>query len=152
MSDLENAPSCSSSSVDDLHTVSRSSRRQRRASSDILKSPKSSLFSKLSFSTELLNQPISAVKSSASLSSNQSVESECSQGTVGRVSRWQISFDAVLDDELGRAAFGSFLRKEFSEENLLFWEDCVKLEQMDDEDDMRIHIQDIVFKFIRFEN
>lgn len=149
MSDLD-AP-CSSTSVDDLQMVqsSRNHRRQRRASSDILKSPKSqasSLFSKLSFSTELLNQPAKAM-SRASLSSNQDTESE--SGQVGRVSRWQISFDAVLDDELGRAAFGSFLRKEFSEENLLFWEDCVKLEQMDDEDDMRIHIQDIVFKFIR---
>jgi len=151
MSDLD-AP-CSSTSVDDLQMVqsSRNHRRQRRASSDILKSPKSqasSLFSKLSFSTELLNQPAKAM-SRASLSSNQDTESE--SGQVGRVSRWQISFDAVLDDELGRAAFGSFLRKEFSEENLLFWEDCVKLEQMDDEDDMRIHIQDIVFKFISSE-
>ena len=52
------------------------------------------------------------------------------------------------DDEFGRAAFGSFLRKEYSEENLLFWEDCMKLEQMDDEDDMREHINDIIYKFI----
>ena len=53
-----------------------------------------------------------------------------------------------LDDELGRAAFGSFLRKEYSEENLLFWEDCIRLEQMDDDDDMREHINDIIYKYI----
>ena len=45
-------------SRDDLSLEDRKTRRQRRASSDILKSPQkaaSSLFSKLSFSTELLN-------------------------------------------------------------------------------------------------
>ena len=53
-----------------------------------------------------------------------------------------------LDDDLGRAAFGSFLRKEFSEENLMFWEDCTKLEQLDDEEEISIQINDIIFKYI----
>ena len=91
-------------SRDDLNlNVERKHRRQRRASSDILKSPKSgnSLFSKLSFSTELLNAPL--VKNPSSQSLRHKTESQASLGSSaaesesgGRVSRWQISFDAVL--------------------------------------------------------
>ena len=96
--------------------LDRKSRRQRRASSDILKSPKeaaSSLFSKLSFSTELLNSKSLQLNSGPSLrqklsssnyslnrpitSSHISIGSNTDNSTVdGRISRWQISFDAVL--------------------------------------------------------
>jgi len=113
------------------HCSERKSRRQRRASSDILKSPKeaaSSLFSKLSFSTELLNSKSLQTVTSGSLglqggsnlfgqklsSSNYSLNrpltsshislgsshAGCETGSIqsqeGRISRWQISFDAVL--------------------------------------------------------
>ena len=46
------------------------------------------------------------------------------QGSGGQISRWAISLDAVLADQLGLAAFASFLRKEYADENLQFWIEC----------------------------
>ena len=56
--------------------------------------------------------------------SRASVNSDLSDGPQGQISRWAISLDAVLADKLGLAAFASFLRKEYSEENLQFWVEC----------------------------
>ncbi|KAM6165048.1 regulator of G-protein signaling 11 isoform 1-T1 [Erethizon dorsatum] len=44
-----------------------------------------------------------------------------------RVERWAFSFRELLDDPVGRAHFMDFLQKEFSAENLSFWEACEEL-------------------------
>uniref|UniRef100_A0A8C9QF09 RGS domain-containing protein n=1 Tax=Spermophilus dauricus TaxID=99837 RepID=A0A8C9QF09_SPEDA len=44
-----------------------------------------------------------------------------------RVERWGFSFRELLDDPMGRAHFMDFLQKEFSAENLSFWEACEEL-------------------------
>ncbi|XP_004438360.1 PREDICTED: regulator of G-protein signaling 11 [Ceratotherium simum simum] len=44
-----------------------------------------------------------------------------------RVDRWAFSFRELLEDPMGRAHFLDFLRKEFSAENLSFWEACEEL-------------------------
>ncbi|XP_073916240.1 regulator of G-protein signaling 11 isoform X2 [Castor canadensis] len=44
-----------------------------------------------------------------------------------RVERWGFSFRELLDDPVGRAHFMDFLLKEFSAENLSFWEACEQL-------------------------
>ncbi|XP_023567604.1 regulator of G-protein signaling 11 isoform X2 [Octodon degus] len=44
-----------------------------------------------------------------------------------RVERWAFSFRELLDDPVGRAYFMDFLQKEFSAENLSFWEACEEL-------------------------
>lgn len=44
-----------------------------------------------------------------------------------RVERWGFSFRELMDDPKGRAHFMDFLQKEFSAENLLFWEACEEL-------------------------
>ncbi|XP_060219900.1 regulator of G-protein signaling 11 isoform X2 [Meriones unguiculatus] len=44
-----------------------------------------------------------------------------------RVERWSFSFRQLLDDPVGRAHFMDFLQKEFSAENLSFWEACEEL-------------------------
>ncbi|XP_070088628.1 regulator of G-protein signaling 11 isoform X11 [Equus caballus] len=44
-----------------------------------------------------------------------------------RVDRWGFSFRELLEDPMGRAHFMEFLRKEFSAENLSFWEACEEL-------------------------
>ena len=46
------------------------------------------------------------------------------KSSSGRVARWAVNIDAVLNDSLGRLAFSYFLKLEFSEENLQFWIDC----------------------------
>ncbi|XP_076819597.1 regulator of G-protein signaling 7-like isoform X2 [Clavelina lepadiformis] len=40
---------------------------------------------------------------------------------------WGMSFDALLKDELGQLTFEKHLKKEFSEENLAFYLDCIYL-------------------------
>ncbi|XP_049992616.1 regulator of G-protein signaling 11 isoform X3 [Alexandromys fortis] len=44
-----------------------------------------------------------------------------------RVERWSFSFRELLDDPVGRGHFMDFLQKEFSAENLSFWEACEEL-------------------------
>ncbi|KAB0404197.1 hypothetical protein E2I00_003899, partial [Balaenoptera physalus] len=41
-----------------------------------------------------------------------------------RVASWAVSFERLLQDPLGVRYFSDFLRKEFSEENILFWQAC----------------------------
>ncbi|KAL4657880.1 regulator of G-protein signaling 9-like [Arapaima gigas] len=47
--------------------------------------------------------------------------------TKMRVERWTFSFMELLNDPCGRADFRLFLKKEFSGENLAFWEACEDL-------------------------
>uniref|UniRef100_A0A8D2JQB0 Regulator of G protein signaling 11 n=1 Tax=Sciurus vulgaris TaxID=55149 RepID=A0A8D2JQB0_SCIVU len=47
--------------------------------------------------------------------------------TKPRVERWGFSFQELLDDPMGRVHFMDFLQKEFSAENLSFWEACEEL-------------------------
>ncbi|KAL4648118.1 regulator of G-protein signaling 9 isoform X1 [Arapaima gigas] len=47
--------------------------------------------------------------------------------TKMRVERWTFSFRELLNDPRGRADFRLFLKKEFSGENLAFWETCEDL-------------------------
>ncbi|XP_007955664.1 regulator of G-protein signaling 11 [Orycteropus afer afer] len=44
-----------------------------------------------------------------------------------RVERWAFGFLELLEDPVGRAQFMDFLKKEFSAENLSFWEACEEL-------------------------
>uniref|UniRef100_A0A493T7Y5 Regulator of G protein signaling 12 n=1 Tax=Anas platyrhynchos platyrhynchos TaxID=8840 RepID=A0A493T7Y5_ANAPP len=58
--------------------------------------------------------------SNASLPSVQS----CRRLRDRRVASWAVSFERLLQDPLGVKYFSEFLRKEFSEENILFWQAC----------------------------
>ncbi|KAM9795782.1 regulator of G-protein signaling 4-like [Syngnathus typhle] len=44
--------------------------------------------------------------------------------TAAEVEKWKASFSNVMKSELGRAVFVSFLRSEFSQENMQFWLAC----------------------------
>ncbi|XP_033821592.1 regulator of G-protein signaling 5-like [Periophthalmus magnuspinnatus] len=44
--------------------------------------------------------------------------------TAVDVEKWRESFSHLVKSHVGRAVFSSFLRSEFSEENLMFWEAC----------------------------
>uniref|UniRef100_A0A8C6EDX7 Regulator of G-protein signaling 12 n=1 Tax=Moschus moschiferus TaxID=68415 RepID=A0A8C6EDX7_MOSMO len=64
--------------------------------------------------------------SNHSLSSNASLPSvqSCRRLRERRVASWAVSFERLLQDPLGVRYFSDFLRKEFSEENILFWQAC----------------------------
>ncbi|KAG2461259.1 RGS2 protein, partial [Polypterus senegalus] len=58
-------------------------------------------------------------------------------------------FDALLRDESFLSAFHAFLRKEFSEENILFWKACEGLKKLDSPDELPSKAVEIYNKFIQ---
>ncbi|XP_078809118.1 regulator of G-protein signaling 12b isoform X4 [Oryzias latipes] len=64
--------------------------------------------------------------SSDSLNSNASLPSVQShrRHTERRVASWAVCFERLLQDPVGIRYFSEFLKKEFSEENILFWQAC----------------------------
>ncbi|XP_053433901.1 regulator of G-protein signaling 12 isoform X2 [Nycticebus coucang] len=75
---------------------------------------------------ELTGADLKDCVSSNSLSSNASLPSvqSCRRLRERRVASWAVSFERLLQDPLGVHYFSDFLRKEFSEENILFWQAC----------------------------
>ncbi|TWW58313.1 regulator of G-protein signaling 4 [Takifugu flavidus] len=47
-----------------------------------------------------------------------------------QVKKWNLSFSHVMNSEMGRQVFASFLRSEFSEENMDFWVACEEYRKM----------------------
>ncbi|XP_070595012.1 regulator of G-protein signaling 14 isoform X2 [Erythrolamprus reginae] len=75
------------------------------------------------------------LNSSGSRGSSNSVNSlPCTQSvnpSVGQsVARWAESFETLLQDHLGVAYFTEFLKKEFSAENVYFWQACEQFQQI----------------------
>ncbi|XP_015268019.1 PREDICTED: regulator of G-protein signaling 14 [Gekko japonicus] len=62
----------------------------------------------------------------ASLPSNQSATHSLRQS----VAHWAESFETLLQDRLGVAYFTEFLKKEFSAENVYFWQACERFQQI----------------------
>ncbi|KAG7243380.1 hypothetical protein INR49_011837 [Caranx melampygus] len=64
--------------------------------------------------------------SQSSLNSNGSLPGAGSHRGVPeqRVASWAACFERLLQDPLGVRYFSEFLKKEFSEENILFWQAC----------------------------
>ncbi|XP_029447829.1 regulator of G-protein signaling 12 isoform X2 [Rhinatrema bivittatum] len=75
---------------------------------------------------ELNNADLKGCLSENSLSSNASLPSVQSCRRLGerRVASWAVSFERLLQDPVGVRYFSEFLKKEFSEENILFWQAC----------------------------
>ncbi|EHB14665.1 Regulator of G-protein signaling 12 [Heterocephalus glaber] len=75
---------------------------------------------------ELTGADLKDCVSSNSLSSNASLPSvqSCRRLRERRVASWAVSFERLLQDPVGIRYFSDFLRKEFSEENILFWQAC----------------------------
>ncbi|XP_066538007.1 regulator of G-protein signaling 12 isoform X3 [Hoplias malabaricus] len=51
-----------------------------------------------------------------------------------RVASWAVSFERLLQDPVGVHYFSEFLKKEFSEENILFWQACEVFSQVPEND------------------
>ncbi|XP_057628267.1 regulator of G-protein signaling 12 isoform X4 [Chionomys nivalis] len=75
---------------------------------------------------ELTGADLKDCISNNSLSSNASLPSvqSCRRLRERRVASWAVSFERLLQDPIGVRYFSDFLRKEFSEENILFWQAC----------------------------
>ncbi|KAJ8269768.1 hypothetical protein COCON_G00123750 [Conger conger] len=75
---------------------------------------------------ELNSADLKGCGSESSLSSNASLPSV--QGhrrhAERRVASWAVCFERLLQDHAAVRYFSEFLKKEFSEENILFWQAC----------------------------
>ncbi|GCB69794.1 hypothetical protein scyTo_0008452 [Scyliorhinus torazame] len=74
--------------------------------------------------------------SDQSLNSNASLPNV--QGTAcyaeRSVASWAVSFERLLQDPVGVKYFTEFLKKEFSAENILFWQACERFQQIPADD------------------
>ncbi|XP_034390352.1 regulator of G-protein signaling 12b isoform X2 [Cyclopterus lumpus] len=75
---------------------------------------------------ELNSVELQGCSSDNSLNSNASLPSVQShrRHTERRVASWAACFERLLQDPVGVRYFSEFLKKEFSEENILFWQAC----------------------------
>ncbi|XP_051561359.1 regulator of G-protein signaling 12-like isoform X1 [Myxocyprinus asiaticus] len=75
---------------------------------------------------ELNSVDLKGCGSDNSLNSNASLPSvQCHRRhTERRVASWAVCFERLLQDPVGIQYFSEFLKKEFSEENILFWQAC----------------------------
>ncbi|XP_078288185.1 regulator of G-protein signaling 12b [Rhinoraja longicauda] len=71
-----------------------------------------------------------SINSNASLPSVQS----CRKHRERLVASWAVSFERLLQDPVGIRYFSEFLKKEFSEENILFWQNCEYFSQISQHD------------------
>ncbi|KAK3545304.1 hypothetical protein QTP70_003654 [Hemibagrus guttatus] len=71
-----------------------------------------------------------------SLESNSSLPSVTTHHALSdrRVAAWAVSFERLLQDPVGVRYFSEFLKKEFSEENILFWQACEFFSQVPEHD------------------
>nr|XP_060633995.1 regulator of G-protein signaling 12 isoform X2 [Anolis sagrei ordinatus] len=87
-----------------------------------------------------------------SLSSNASLPSvqSCRRHRERRVASWAVSFERLLQDPIGVRYFSEFLRKEFSEENILFWQACEYFHHISahDKKELSFRAREIFNKFL----
>ena len=53
----------------------------------------------------------------------------------------QNGFDKLMDSQYGRKVFRTFLKKEYSDENIIFWEACVSLKSVKDDLQFRDEVE-----------
>ncbi|XP_046548501.1 regulator of G-protein signaling 12-like isoform X1 [Haliotis rubra] len=67
---------------------------------------------------------------------------------VGRVAGWAVNFDKLLRDNGGVVVFTEFLKKEFSEENIVFWRLCEQYKQLGSDDERKAKAKEIFSKHL----
>ncbi|KAL3863633.1 hypothetical protein ACJMK2_005383 [Sinanodonta woodiana] len=94
----------------------------------------------------LNNHRLSAANSVNSIINHVKEEEEKEE--VGRVAGWAVNFDKLLRDISGLHVFAKFLRKEFSEENIIFWMAVEKYKQITDQEMRKVQAKYIYDKHL----
>ncbi|KAM6949386.1 regulator of G-protein signaling 12-like [Aplochiton taeniatus] len=81
--------------------------------------------------------------SQSSLNSNGSLPGATSNRRLSerRVASWAACFERLLQDPVGVRYFSEFLKKEFSEENILFWQACEYFSHVPASDKKQVLVQ-----------
>lgn len=96
----------------------------------------------LGSSKKTLNAGGSISSSTQSIHSLGSMTGDVAQ-VDGRVARWALGFDKLMEDPAGLGCFKEFLKKEFSEENILFWIACENFRNLTDFEQLKIEAENI---------
>ncbi|KAL3861372.1 hypothetical protein ACJMK2_007408 [Sinanodonta woodiana] len=106
-------------------------------------------------STDLLHQSLCETDTdsfsnqlSASNSINIINHVQEEQEKVGRVAGWAVNIDKLLQDISGLCVFTEFLKKEFSEENIIFWTEVEKYKQITCQDMRNVQAKEIFDKHL----
>ncbi|XP_041041684.1 regulator of G-protein signaling 12b [Carcharodon carcharias] len=85
---------------------------------------------------ELNSADLKTYNSENSINSNASLPSvqSCRKHAERQVASWAVCFERLLQDPVGIRYFSEFLKKEFSEENILFWQNCEYFSQISQHD------------------
>lgn len=67
---------------------------------------------------------------------------------AGYVASWAVSFERLLQDAGGLAVFTSFLKQEFSDENIMFWRSCEQYKSLIDPDQRKAVAREIYTRHI----
>uniref|UniRef100_A0A6J0T473 Regulator of G-protein signaling 10 isoform X2 n=1 Tax=Pogona vitticeps TaxID=103695 RepID=A0A6J0T473_9SAUR len=71
-----------------------------------------------------------------------------SQQHLNGTTRWSTSLENLLEDPEGVKKFREFLKKEFSEENVLFWIACEEFKKIQDKKQMQTKANEIYMTFL----
>ncbi|XP_070408158.1 regulator of G-protein signaling 12b isoform X2 [Nothobranchius furzeri] len=101
---------------------------------------------------ELNSVELQGCSSDNSLNSNASLPSVQShrRHAERRVASWAVCFERLLQDPVGVRYFSEFLKKEFSEENILFWQACEFFSHVPENDNKQLsqHAREIYNSFL----
>ncbi|KAK3095243.1 hypothetical protein FSP39_012078 [Pinctada imbricata] len=96
---------------------------------------------------ELTNHRLSSAGSVNNIA-NHVTEDEVKEEDIGRVAGWAVNFDKLLKDVSGLTVFTEFLKKEFSQENIVFWRAVEQYKQINDVDKRKAKAKEIFNTYI----
>ncbi|XP_060085665.1 regulator of G-protein signaling loco-like [Ylistrum balloti] len=138
--------------IDQFDKVFKKRRRQHRKSSEHAQLKKLAKNNASCMSD--LHHSLAAIEFEASnrLSStcyaDDMYDTDNDEEIVSYISSWAVSFEKLLQCVGGISVFTEFLKKEFSEENILFWRTCEQFKSICDPNRKKTAAKDIYTKFI----
>ncbi|XP_064600347.1 regulator of G-protein signaling loco-like [Liolophura sinensis] len=126
-------------------TKTGSLRRPKHAKKTLSQSHESLIVTDADLATQ---QKLLSANSVNSISGHGNKKCLSQEAEVGRVAGWAVNFEKLLSDSGGLAVFTEFLKKEFSEENIVFWKICVDYKKIGDPEERKVKAKEIYDKHV----